>query len=143
MFGRLPFSILNNHLLGEVKMNLTIHRATWLFGKGHAQTLLLKDGKKDVLGFLAAACGATDEQLEGKVMLMLDRLQSTLTDLDAAGFLKLLPRITDDILFDLARLNDKPGLTNESREWLIQEGFGSIGVKVTFIGEYPKAMEGD
>jgi hypothetical protein len=108
-------------------MVLTIDRSTWSFGKGHSQTFLLHDGKKDVLGFFAAACGATDEELEGRVMLY----EETFTwSKDVT--------LTDGTLYYLAEMNDKPGLKNEDRELLIKEGFEKIGVQAKFVGNYPE-----
>jgi hypothetical protein len=126
-------------------MKLNLDRSTWSFGKGHTNTFLLHNGKKDVLGFFAMACGATEDQLLGRVMLVKDGPAHYANDLSINDLPsvpeEIMPLITDSILFYVSDMNDAPHLSERDREWLIIEGFSKMKVKVTFIGEYPKNME--
>jgi hypothetical protein len=127
-------------------MKLVINRETWLVGKGHTRTFLARDGKKDVLGFFAAACGATDEQLEGKVMLTKDG-PFVVTDVVMADLPnvpeEVAARLTDPILFFLSDMNDAPQFSERDRERLIMEGFENMKVTVKFVHDYPTNMEVD
>ncbi len=120
-------------------MKLTIPREILLVGKGHAGTFLARDGKKDVLGFFAMACGATEDQLLGRVMLMKDGAHYA-NDVSTHD----LPNIPEDVmildstLFYLADMNDAPHLSERDRERLLMEGFEKMNVVVKFVGDYPR-----
>ncbi len=108
-----------------------VDRATWLHGEGATRSLLIReDGKKCCLGFMCLAAGVPVASMW---------CRSAPTDLVLSKDRALLPELFVSHSYKVAvlmELNDSITLQDNVREFELIKGFKSLGIKVTFTGEY-------
>lgn len=114
---------------------LVINRARWARGENDGmETALLGDGnRKCCLGFYAQQCGYT-----GMI-----RDLSDLTEISTCNFTGLTKSDGNATAVHsrLLRTNDAIRISDKERETRISKIFAEIGVKVKFVGKYPKNKE--
>ena len=119
-------------------MILTIQRSKWLRGNdGDGSCLLDNDGKMCCLGFYAKALGAEDSQIFAVTIPQdCDSPEREKIFSERSGGRWILSEDGAGDSHDAVELivqNDSNYLTEEEREWSIQELFARHGVEVVFV----------
>jgi len=125
--------------MSEIK-EFKVWRPGWVRGNGMDSSLLGRDGKKCCLGFLAIACGHTDEEIfdtaspfelfnKDKRFLM----PGCLVD-DGNGNEEGVITCDSSTCLNIMEINDDVSISEVEREELLTKGFELIGIKVTFEG---------
>lgn len=139
---------INSYLIEKI-MKLVIDRQIWLRGKGvrSDESGLLIDGEKCCLGFLATACGATDQEINNKFSPQnvphLKWVPGILNGNITSVLCNKLMRVNDSELncndevsyyrFNILGHEDIKFIGEQGREELLAKLFASIDVEVSFI----------
>ena len=131
---------MTNKIIPKVKV-LKINRDKWLTGectRYHLESdscLLSKTGRMCCLGFYMIQAGYKPSTIKGKG-----------APHEIASTKYRLPELIDgcdnaEETNELIGINDNEEISREVREKRITKGFKSIGVKVRFVGKYPKELD--
>ena len=116
---------------------LTISRAVWLRGERESMLYRPEDGKMCCLGIYLESLGVSKESMKG-----CDTPGHYYGDRKAgrpktpAWLLRydgMIRPYASTLAMRLMEVNDNPDYTDEEREWLIEDGFGYVGIQVRFI----------
>ncbi len=133
--------------------SFTVDRATWLHGEGSNKSYLrrVEDGKMCCLGFMALACGLPEASIlgekvlwrmhEDKYAMIPKALRDQAEPMNRLMALNDVP-LTEDIQVLLGGDLPLPDVFNteaDRERWLTGE-FQSVGIEVTFTGEYPSPV---
>jgi hypothetical protein len=115
-------------------MDFVVHRETWYRGMGSGGSkLLLPDGRRCCLGFVAAQCNIPDNYLIGVGSPFYVHSAGSLNF--PSNFLK--PSGNTDWIMEAMRINDNPVITNERREERLIKLFKENGHTIRFEGRWP------
>lgn len=113
----------------------TIDRSRWLNGHSNkvwseTSTLCSYTDKQCCMGFYAEACGVPRERLKGCGAL------AQLFDSERA---KIHEELSSQLAYDFYATNDAKNMSRDKREQVLTKRFkDKLGVKVKFVGRYPK-----
>lgn len=108
-------------------MAVVIDRSKWLQGEYFSFLLRPRDGRMCCLGFVAKACGATNEQILGKCT------PSEVPQID-------WPEGLANVVGDAMCANDEERNTSSvSKEVNVSRILAKAGVAVIFTGKYPES----
>ncbi len=113
----------------NIPKQFTIKRSKWVRGDRNlnvmgSSRLFNQYGNKCCLGFFSLACGATENEIDGRYYLY----QSKNNDFS----IPILP-FDDSELRDIARANDDPKLSQEDLEEYLIKTFKERDIEVNFI----------
>lgn len=112
-------------------INLVIDRNSWDRGNGSYPSCMLRNGIMDCMGFLAKACGASNEDINNVTTPMfasnINWCPGVLIDSDKFG------KDNSEITSKLIKINDDKSLSDPERENKLQKLFSVIDVNISFI----------
>ena len=115
----------------------TIDRGRWVHGRNEDilgdTSLLNEEGNMCCLGFYSKVCGATNSS-----MLSADNPHDLGVEIPLMG--KPYPLNDSDFMDNCIIINDSSGMDKRDREKGLKAAFKEHGVKVKFVGRYPKGV---